>query len=126
MKQYTKLDNHQITNRTYEEDKDAIRVHVVDTEKPFLKAYIDVVDTRQEIVNVKEIIKEPVPVDKVVIETKIERIEVPVIVKETVVQKIEVPVIVEKVVLKDLSVWLKACIVGQFLVTAISLLIKLR
>jgi hypothetical protein len=110
----TLYDVPQLQKRIYEEDNDAMRVSIVKG----LENLVPQVQTVEVPTIIKEIVTEKIPV----LIPQLEVIQVPTIVKEY--EKIEVPVVIEKIVYKDISIWMKACIVAQAIILTILLLKK--
>ena len=132
----TNADPGQINRRTFEEETDSVRVHIVSGEMPNFK----IPELKQQEVKIVEvpttvIVKEPqvietqvivkeyevLEVQKIVTEYK--TIEIPVFTKEVEYKTIEVPVISTEVVYKDLPNYLKLALLVQALGT-ILLLVK--
>lgn len=85
------FDPNQISGLTFDNARDAVRVHIVDG-LTISGENLKVPSTQVQVINVPEIIKE----------TQIQQVEVPVIVREY--EKIEVPVIIKEIEYKTIEV----------------------
>lgn len=138
----THRDHSQIAMHEHEEEVNAKRVYVVNSEL-LPNHYSNISNGAQlqiERIEVPQIVIQKevqiVEVEKIIKEIQIERIEIPVIIKEIQIEKMEVPVyiktveveIVEKPIIikeieyKDLPKWMKVCLAAQIFISIISLL----
>lgn len=129
------LDQYQMDNRTFDADKDAWRVSIVDGIKVENLNLTGEFGSKVEVIKVPEIITKTevkeisVPTIITQNEVRVERVEVPVIVKEYV--NVEVPVVVKELQIveierpiylkqtefKEIPTIIKACIILQALAT---------
>lgn len=135
------LDQYQMDNMSFDSDKQAWRVSVVDgvtlnvdtlnlpegkTSGEIQVINVPTIIKEQEIhqINYPVIIKEFQTIDKPVIIKEIEYkiVEIPVLVPEVKIVEIEKPVIIKETVFKELPMFVKVCIVMQAL-ASIGLLI---
>ncbi len=128
-----------IEQRVFDENLDAKRVYIVNSDfyqhpsaLPILKQNQEVRIERVEVPFVVEKeVKEIVYVDRPVIVEKIvtERIEVPVVVRETIIERVEVSASgsssnTTNIVEKDIPSWVKIALAAQFIISILMLLKK--
>lgn len=134
------FDPNQISGLTFDNLRDAVRVHIVDglqltTDSITLPEFkmpeqrtieVPVIVKQPEIhqINVPVIIKEvqTVEVPVIVKEVEYKIVEVPVVIREIQVVEIEKPVIVKEIEYKELPIYVKTCIIIQA-IAAVGLLI---
>lgn len=130
------LDQYQMDNRTFDADKDAWRVSIVDGIKVENLHITGEMGNKVEVIKIPEIITKTevkeisvptiitqtdVRVEKVevpVIVKEYEKVEVPIVVKELQVVEIERPIYLKQTEFKEIPTIIKACMILQALATA--------
>lgn len=89
----TNLDEYQMANRSFDGNKDAVRVSVVDG----ITLNVDRIDLPAfEFPKSQEIVIKEIHIPQIIKELEVRIVEVPVIVKEIQIERVEIPVIIEK------------------------------
>lgn len=129
--QTSNLDEYQMNNRTFDANKDAWRVSVIDgvtlnvdqitlpefklPEQKTIEVPVIIKESEIHQINVPVVVKEVqiVEVPVMVKEVEYKTIEIPVIVPEVRIIEVEKPIMIKEIQFKELSTFIKACIILQ-------------